>query len=500
MFDSIPVTDGRRFAGADGTGPSPAPLHPGLWRALLARPAMIRQAILSLLPGDRSGMPAWIRDEIGIETLLQLNRHQLISSLAAFVNPLLLVSAIWSPERATFLAVWAACGCVLAGLQMHAWLRNRHKARPKRPPRNLTRRICLIAAANSLYWAVLPAVIMPVVGEFDALLIVVVVCGMGIGGAVTLALVPAAAALFMAVTFLPTFAMIFLRYPEATLELAVLVANFLMFLALAVDRIHRTFVGNSAKAIENSRLALQSQAADRAKSQFIANMSHELRTPLNAINGYSEAMSLQLFGAIGSKRYQEYAGHVLQSGQHLLAIINDMIDISRIEAGQYDIQRDKVAADDLIGRSVTLVARQAAAADVEIVAEPVDATLDVDRTAITQVLVNLLTNAVKFSHRGARVTISGRAKPDGSMTLTVTDQGIGMHPGEVDLALTRFGKVQNAMISNPGGLGLGLPLSQELMGLHNGSLAIQSAPGRGTLAEARFPPGTATAEKGFGAY
>lgn len=449
------------------------------------------QAARRHLVGRTDGIADWIRNDVDIERLLQLNRNQLIASIVGVLNPLLLASAIWAPGYATFLGIWTVTGWLLAGLQFRSWYRHRGKPRPRRCPPRLTEKVCLLALAGGLYWAVLPVVIMPMVDGFNVLVIAMVVCGMGVGGTVILALVPFASAAFFCITMFPTFTMIFLHHRDAGIEFWILALNFFLFFALIINRIYAGFVRNASHAFENSSLALKARAADRAKTQFIANMSHELRTPLNAINGYSEAMTLRLFGSLSSKRYENYAENILFSGQHLLRIIDAMIDISRIEAKQYRISVADRTAAELLNRALSLVAHQAAAAGVETRTTCADLSIRVDGTAVTQVLLNLLSNAIKFSHRGGTVTSSAVAQADGTLVFTVTDSGVGMTPGDIEVALSRFGKVHNALVSNPGGVGLGLPLSQELMILHGGSLAIRSAPGAGTRVEARFPPGTA---------
>lgn len=446
------------------------------------------------------GLAAWIVDEVNVEKLLQLNRNQLVAAIAGILNPLLLASAIWAPAHAQFLVVWTVAGWLLAGLQFRGWYLHRNKPRPSRAPRRLTWKVCTLALVGSIYWAILPVVFVPVVGDFEILVIALVVCGMGVGGAVSLAMVPLAAALFFCITIAPTFVTLYRAHPEAGAEFWLLALNFSLFFAMIIDRMHRSFVRNSANAFENRSLAVRARAADQAKTQFIANMSHELRTPLNAINGYSETMALQLFGALGSKRYEDYAQSILFSGQHLLRIINAMIDISRIEAKQYDIAMSEQAAEGLLRRSLTLVAPQAREAEVETRLDCPDLMIAVDATAVTQVMVNLMSNAIKFSRQGGTVTASARAQADGSLILSVADKGVGMTEAEIGIALSRFGKVNNALVSNPGGVGLGLPLSRELMALHGGSLSIRSAPGSGTSVEARFPPGTARPMPPVGAY
>ena len=312
-----------------------------------------------------------------------------------------------------------------------------------------------------------------------------------------LAVVPAAAITFLLIAYLPEVAMIYLRYPGTSFELAILVANFFIFVSLVVLRIDRGFVRSTASAVENRRLALEARAADAAKSQFIANMSHELRTPLNAIIGYSELMALEMFGPLGSDRYREYAGYIQNSGGHLLSIVNDMIDISRIEAGELSLEREPVDLPDLLRDCTNLFDRRASEGRILLRRDRIDpVTINVDRRAMRQVMFNLLSNALKFTPAGGSVAVTATADQDGAVSLAVTDTGIGMTRDEIGIALTRFGKVASALVSNAGGAGLGLTLSQQLLAMHGGRLTIQSAPGTGTRVEVELPAGTAIATAG----
>ncbi|MFT3810465.1 MAG: MHYT domain-containing protein [Micropepsaceae bacterium] len=225
-----------------------------------------------------------------------------------------------------------------------------------------------------------------------------------------------------------------------------------------------------------------------AKSRFLAGMSHELRTPLNAIIGYSEFMSLQPFGPIGNARYLEYVGDIRKSGGHLLALINDVLDLARLDAGHVELLDDTLDIGELIESSISLVAPQALKGGVTVEADAANAALSVraDERRLKQVLVNLLSNAVKFTPPEGRVRVSVR-ECDGGAIIAVSDDGIGMRPEDIPVALDRFGQVESAMARRYHGTGLGLPLARELIENHGGTLTIESVFGEGTTVTVTLP-------------
>jgi signal transduction histidine kinase len=229
------------------------------------------------------------------------------------------------------------------------------------------------------------------------------------------------------------------------------------------------------------------ERANRTKSMFLANMSHELRTPLNAINGYSEAMAMELFGRIDNRRYVEYARNIWSSGQHLLSLINSVLDLSKIEAGRMEISCERVPLHSFIIDCLALVGVQAEQSGLALVADDIPP-LEIwaDPRALKQVLVNLVGNALKFTPRGGEIRISASALPEG-IEIVVADTGIGMAAADIPRALTVFGQLDNAYARRHEGSGLGLPLAKSLVELHGGTLAIESAPGAGTRVFIRLP-------------
>jgi len=234
----------------------------------------------------------------------------------------------------------------------------------------------------------------------------------------------------------------------------------------------------------------QAEAASHAKSAFLAQMSHELRTPLNAIIGFAEMISLQVFGPTAGERYRGYAGDILASGRHLLSLVNDLLDIGRIEAGARRIEASVTAIEPLVAESIGMVAGQARTAGVTLVTELPDdlPKLFADPRALTQVVVNLLSNAIKFTPAGGRVTVSARVDPDDALRVAVADTGIGIGPEDMARILRPFEQVEETFTRARGGAGLGLAISKGLMQLHGGTLEIDSTPGQGTTVTCRFPP------------
>jgi PAS domain S-box-containing protein len=228
------------------------------------------------------------------------------------------------------------------------------------------------------------------------------------------------------------------------------------------------------------------ERANRVKSEFLASMSHELRTPLNAILGFSEMISTEMFGKLHA-RYIEYAGDIHQSGQHLLDLINDILDLSKLEAGKLTLKDSDFDLVRMIKNVLALVQRQADGKRLTIV-EMLPGQLKIrgDLRAMKQVLLNLLSNAVKFTPEGGEITVATQER-GGAVELVVRDTGIGMTAAEIAVALEPFGQVDSLLAREQPGTGLGLPISVALMKLHGGSLRIDSTPGEGTSLIATIP-------------
>ncbi len=233
---------------------------------------------------------------------------------------------------------------------------------------------------------------------------------------------------------------------------------------------------------------LEAEIANRAKSQFLANVSHELRTPLNAIIGFSEIMTGELMGPLGSALYKEYTSDIHESGRHLLAIINDILDLSRVEAGQAALSESVIEIQRLVSACLTLVRGKAHAGGLTISVEAPSALTDIfgDERLLKQALLNLLSNAIKFTPKGGSIRILTTATPAG-IEIAVTDSGIGMSEGEVAKVAKPFVQLENWLVRKYEGTGLGLSIAKAYCELHGGRLEIISAPGRGTTATIHLP-------------
>jgi PAS domain S-box-containing protein len=244
---------------------------------------------------------------------------------------------------------------------------------------------------------------------------------------------------------------------------------------------------------KNAELALlaakeMAELANRSKTEFLANMSHELRTPLNAIIGFSQVMGDEMMGPIGTPKYIGYARDIAASAEHLLGIINDILDVSKLEAGKLEVFEETVDVVKAIRDLLLLVEERARESGIRLETEIEEGlpALRADARKLKQIVLNLITNAVKFSHAGSKVRIEARLAA-GCIAIAVADRGIGMDEAELKTAITRFGQVASAWSRSQAGTGLGLPLAIGLAELHDAEIQIESRKGIGTTATVIFP-------------
>jgi signal transduction histidine kinase len=231
------------------------------------------------------------------------------------------------------------------------------------------------------------------------------------------------------------------------------------------------------------------ERANQAKSDFMASMSHELRTPLNGVIGMSEVMEKEAFGPMQVPEYKEYAKDIGDSGQHLLSMINDILDMSKIEAGKFVLREQVITPAIVINSTIRMIQQTAKLAEVKLKID-VDESLPkiwADERAIKQILLNLLSNAVKFSEPGNEVRLRGSLLSSGDMMLSVGDDGIGMAPDDIERAITPFTQLESSLSRPYTGTGLGLSLVKSLVELHDGRLDIESVVGEGTTVSVLLP-------------
>ena len=253
--------------------------------------------------------------------------------------------------------------------------------------------------------------------------------------------------------------------------------------------LHNEILERQRAEMEMRRAKDQAEVANRAKSEFLAMVSHELRTPLNAIIGFSEMMSQEMFGPVRNKKYKGYVGDIRKSGTHLLGLINNILDLSKVESGRFGLTEQEVNLGDGITETLRLVLELAEAGDVKVNCNvPNDLPeLQGDRQAIKQILLNLLSNAIKFTEPEGHVQINVGVDEAGQLVLAIEDTGIGIAEESIDSVFEPFTQVDSSLSRQFEGTGLGLPLTRNLVELHDGSVDLESSPGVGTKVTVTFP-------------
>ncbi len=245
----------------------------------------------------------------------------------------------------------------------------------------------------------------------------------------------------------------------------------------------------TAAKIESDKARQRSEAASQAKSEFLANMSHELRTPLNAILGFSEVMRDEVFGNLGSHQYVGYANDIHKSGEHLLGLINDVLDLSRIEAGRFVVRAEEINVPNAIKTAHAMFDLRAASAGITLAVDidPALPLLLADERACRQILINLISNAIKFTPAGGTVTTFARRSAGGGMEIGVADTGAGIDPADVAMVFEAFGQGRHDVAIRERGTGLGLPIVRGLVEAHGGKVRLDSVLGKGTTVVCTFP-------------
>ncbi|MBT4932629.1 MAG: hypothetical protein HOL66_07255 [Rhodospirillaceae bacterium] len=245
----------------------------------------------------------------------------------------------------------------------------------------------------------------------------------------------------------------------------------------------------SREVLDRKRAEENAKVASHAKSDLLANMSHELRTPLNAIIGFSGTIKEETFGTLDNEKYREYINDIHQSGEHLLELIDDILDVSAIEADAIKLQDETVSLSAIVDTSVRLIRPRAEDGHVTI-SQSIDSEIPmiiVDQRRMKQILLNLLSNAVKFTPEGGKVSLSARLNEQGSLSIAIADTGIGMDEDHLKIALSTFGQVDSGLDRKHEGTGLGLPLTKGLVNLHGGKLDVESEVGNGTQVTVTLP-------------
>jgi len=471
------------------------------------------------------------RREIRIDQLGLVVRNLPIAVLANFTNAVLTIAFFHGLAAPALLGGWLALMLALCAGVGLLWRRARLRPRPQQVEVSAIRNVILASGAAGLLWGVFAAAIFPEHSLPHQVLLALAVGSIAATSLVSLQCLPAASAAYILASLCP----LVLRFAGAGDPLHGLMTEMLAVYTLVLlgftHNGHSAFVESVRLRLGNETLLRRMEAANRvlkrnvgelqwsrrrlvqqaknlaklaqandaerrraerasaAKSRFLANMSHELRTPLNAIVGFSEMMRSEALGPVGSTRYRAYADDINAGSMHLLSLINDLLDLSKIEAGKMDLSEELLEFPRLVESCLVLLRDAARRGKVVLTAElPSEMPLLLaDERKLKQVLLNLVGNALKFTPEGGAVTVSAEPAEGRGYFITVSDTGIGIAPEHLAIALEPFGQVQHAAGGLAQGTGLGLPLSKALVELHGGTLTIVSTPGRGTVIRLHLP-------------
>lgn len=439
-----------------------------------------------------------IERELNVERLMIMTRHQPIAAAAHSINSSILTIAAWPYFNHLVLGTLLAAFHLAAFWQMRAWWRYRHRKRPVEIKERTITRSILWSWMFGAIWGGFTAMLVAVSpAQAVDLLTFSIIAGMAAGGTMMLYPIPAAMFGFVALSVVPPWIAVTMWDDRMAPAIVGFTALYMFFLTFSGRNGHTTFVESVSLRMQNAELAYKAEAANRAKSRFLANMSHELRTPLNAIIGFAEVIHNQFKGPVGNPQYVEFARSIHESGRHLVGIINDILDLSKVEAGKAELDEEVCAVGAVVDQAAGLMRQSIDSAQlgIDVLIEPGLPEILIDIRKIDQVLLNLISNAVKFTPAGGQIRIEARRSADGGVSILISDTGIGIAEDELDEVLKPFVQSREAERKRMPGTGLGLPLADQLVKLHGGTMTLASTRNVGTTVAVHLPasralPGT----------
>ena len=441
----------------------------------------LRQSTAGYFRHQAGGLPAPIRRE----QLGYLARGSVLGFIIHPIAAAVVALTLFGHADHQVIVAWLMAEWGVAGLRAVYWQRHRSRRDVASAPDAAF--LTMMPAVSSLLWGAAPLLIWPEHATGPQMLLIVAIAAVMAVEMVTLA--SSMLAVFTSLSALLLALLFGLSWHGVLAPLMMwAIVLYASVIGIGTYYVNRLLFDSLRLRFELAKSSAAAQAASKAKSDFIANMSHELRTPLNAIIGFAEIIKLQVMGDKPG-RYVEYAADIHRSGIHLLEIINDILDLSKIEAGRLELRDERVDLGSVIKSSLILINDRANESGVEVASSvPTPApVIRGDERSIKQILLNLLSNAVKFTPIGGRILIDVFLDATGGIVLTVKDTGIGMSPADIPKAMQPFGQLGDVHTRNRSGTGLGLPIVKSLVEMHDAEFRLTSELGVGSAAEISFP-------------